>query len=128
MDTSPLVSDEIDAGREFLKKLNDFRPVLGACWLLEDESETRYLFIALDGLTVENTGEAYSEVLRISQEMTDHYIDPFRVKLIGCDHPVTKALLEFYQRYKGRARIRVDGQIFAGRSFADLYIYPPLTT
>ena len=102
MDTSPLVRDEIEAGAVFLQKLNEVRPVVAACWLREAENEERYLYAALDGLTDDDFDIAYSEVSRIVKTMKDDYIDPFRVKLIGKDHSVAKAVIEIYQRYSGR--------------------------
>ena len=127
MDTSPLVVDEIDAGTEFLKRLNAYRPVLAACWLRKDENEERYLYAALDGLTVDDTGLAYKEVLRVTQEMKDHYLDPFRVKLINQDHPVAKAVIEVYRRYPGRIPTNIGGRVFAGMAVEEVYIFPPPT-
>jgi hypothetical protein len=127
MDTSALVMDEIEAGAEFLKRLNAFQPVKAACWLREAESEERYLYAALDGLTVENSDLAYGEVLRIAGEMKDRYIDPFRVKLIDTEHPVAKAVMEIYRRYPGRIPTRFNGRIFAGLAVAEVYVYPQFT-
>lgn len=126
MDTSPLVIDEIDAGREFLKRLNAYRPVIAACWLRKDENEERYLYAALEGLTFEKTSDAYNEVLRITKEMTDLYLDPFRVKLVGEDDPVARAVRETYRRYPGRMPTRLNDRIFTGMSVTEVYIYPPL--
>ena len=49
MDSSPLVIDEIYAGREFLERLNEYAPVKAAGWLKRGEDEERYLCVALDG-------------------------------------------------------------------------------
>ncbi len=95
-----------------------------ACWLRESDDVERYLNAALDGLTVENTAIAYREVLRITQEMTDRYIDPFRVKLISPDHPVAKAIAEIYRKYARRFNPRFNGRVFAGTAPAEVYIYP----
>jgi hypothetical protein len=127
MDTSALVTDEIDAGAEFLKRLNTYQPVQAACWLRAAESEERYLYVALDGLTVANSDIAYREVLRIAGEMKDHYIDPFRVKLIDTEHPVAKAVMEIYRRYPGRIPTRFTGRVFAGMAVAEVYVYPQFT-
>lgn len=124
MGTSSLVVDEIDAGAEFLRRLNPYRPVVAACWLHEDVSQERYLHVALDGLTTENSDAAYLEVARIADEMTDYYIDPFRVKLIRPDQPVAKAVLGVYRRYPGRVPPRSDGSVFADA--VEVYIYPPV--
>jgi hypothetical protein len=126
MDTSPLVIDEIDAGIEFLERLNAYLPVTAACWLRKAENEERYLYAALDGLTVENSGDAYTEVLRITREMKDHYLDPFRVKLISRDDPIAKAVEELYRRYQAPIPTRFNGRVFAGRDVADVYVYPPV--
>ncbi len=127
MDTSPLVTDEINAGAEFLKQLHNYQPVMAGCWLRETEDEERYLYAVLDGLTDNKTGNAYLEVLRVTQQMKDHYIDPFRVKVIGNDHPIAKALAEHYRRYPGPIPTRPSGRVFAGSGFVEVYIYPPLT-
>src|SRR5580698_10005216 len=102
MDTSSLVMDEIEAGMEFLKRLHSSQPVAAACWLRGGEDEERYLYVALNGSIEDHFASAYLEVRRIAQEMKEHYIDPFRVKLIGENHPVARALLETYRRYPGR--------------------------
>jgi hypothetical protein len=124
MDSSPLVIDEIDAGTEFLKRLNAYRPVKAACWLRKSEDEERYLYVALDGLTVENTGIAYSEILRITREMKGLFLDPFRVKLISPDHPIGQAILDVYRRYPGPISTSYNGRVFASMSVAEVYIYP----
>jgi hypothetical protein len=125
MDTSPLVMDEIDAGKEFLMRLNTYQPVTAACWLREAENEERYLYVALDGLTDDNSDIAYGEVLRITREMKDRYIDPFRVKLIDADHPIATAIQQIHQRYPGRIPTRFNGRVFAGMAVTEVYIYPP---
>ena len=127
MDTSPLVRDEIDAGREFLKQLDAFKPVVAACWLREDEDAERYLYVALDGLTQDQIRVAYGEVSRITQAMKDIYVDPFRVKLITPDHPVAKAVMELYRRHSGRIPTPLNGRSLAGVPATEVYIYPPLS-
>ncbi len=124
MDTSALVMDEIETGAEFLKGLHAYSPVTAACWLRADENAVRYLYVALDGLTVDNSDIAYREVLRITQGMKDRFIDPFRVKLIRQDHPVAKAVHEIYRRYQGRIPAGFDGRMFPGQAVAEVYIYP----
>jgi hypothetical protein len=116
--------DEIEAGTEFLKRLNAFRPVKAACWLRKSEDEERYLYAALEGLTTDNTDIVYGEVRRITGEMKDHYIDPFRVKVISPEHRVAKAIAEVYHRFPGRIPPRFNGRVFAGMPVAEIYIYP----
>jgi hypothetical protein len=126
MDTSPLVSDEIDAGSAFLNELNRHRRVVAACWLRREETEERYLYAAIEGLTSENSDLAYGEVLRISNSMKTGFIDSFRVKLIGESHPIARELAEIYKRHPNHVPTRVDGGAFAGGGLEEIYIYPPV--
>ncbi len=126
MDSGTLVIDDIEAGKEFLKRLNSYRRVEGACWLRGEENETRYLHVALKGLTSENSREAYSEVSRITREIEDYYIDSMRVKLITDDDSVAKDLQETYRQYGIRkVPTNREGMGFGGTSAAELYIYAP---
>ena len=122
MDKASLVTDELDAGAAFIKQMNDYTPVMGACWLQTAEDGERYLYVVLDGLT--ERGAAYTEVLRIADAMTDHYIDPFRVKLIGPTDPIAKALTEIYRRFPARIPSRLNGSVFWGVGVAEVYMYP----
>ena len=118
--------EEVDAGTEFLERLHAYRPVKAACWLRVAEDEERYLYVALGGLTEENSDVAYDEVLRITGEMNGHYIDPFRVKLIPPTDRVADATIDIYKRFPGRIPTRFNGRVFAGMAVAEAYIYPPL--
>jgi hypothetical protein len=127
MDQAPLVIDEIEAGKEFIKRLHAYRPVKAACWLRSAEAGPRYLYVALEGLTENTTDAAYGEVLRIAEEMKDdYYIDPFRVKLIRTSDPIAKAIVEIYRRFPGRTPPRSPGPVLGGVPVAEAYIYPPL--
>jgi hypothetical protein len=124
MDQTPLVSDEIDAGAEFIRRLHGYRPVKAAFWLRRAEEGERYLHVALDGLTEHNINDAYVEVLRITQAMKDHYIDPFRVNLVTLDDPVVRAVLDIYRRFPGRVPPRYHGPVLGDVAVAEVYIYP----
>lgn len=125
MDTSPLVTEDIEAGAAFLKRLHAFRPVKAACWLHQAEDKERYLYVALDGLTTENIREAYDEVRRITNVLKDqYYIDPFRVNLIRPDEPIAQSVLEIYRRYPGRLPPRFNGHVFDMLPVVEGYVYP----
>ena len=126
MDKAPLVMDEIAAGEAFIKRLNDHAPVKAACWLRSDEGGERYLYVALDGLNENNTDIAYGEVIRVTQEMKDHYVDPFRVKLVSMNDPIAGAIVDIYRRFPGRVPPRFNGPVLGGVGVAEVYIYPQL--
>ena len=120
---APLVIDEIDAGKEFLKRLEAFRPVIAACWLRRMRTRSATSMWRFDGLTDENTSVAYREVLHVTQEMKDHYMDPFRVKLITQDNPVAKAVMDDTEQKKRASCERLERarrfvQWFLGEAFS----------
>jgi hypothetical protein len=127
MDQTPLVMDEIDSGEAFIKQMNNYSPVVGACWLRPVEDGERYLYVVLRDLTDDNADLAYREVLRIANQLKDReYIDPFRVKIIGLNDPIAKAIADIYRRYPGHIPTRYNGPVFGGQAVAEVYIYPPL--
>jgi hypothetical protein len=127
MDQTPLVIDEIEAGKAFIERLHSYAPVIAAWWMRNDDGGRRYLYVAIDGLQPGGNGPVYDEVYRVTQEMRDHnidYIDPFRVKVVGMYDPVAKAVVDLYRRFPGRIP-RFAGRSLGGVGVAEIYIYPP---
>jgi hypothetical protein len=56
--------------------------------------------------------------------MQTPYIDPFQVRLIGSDDPLTKAAIEVNRKYPGPMPTRLRGKDFGGVSVEEVYIYP----
>jgi hypothetical protein len=127
MDKAPLVIDEIEAGEAFIKRLHDYAPVKAAWWLRNADDGERYLHVAIDGLNVNNADLAYAEVLRITREMKDHYIDPFRVRVVSTNDPMAKAIMDIYRRFPGRIPPRLNGPVLGGVAIAEVYVYPQLS-
>lgn len=91
------------------------------------EEGERYLYVAIDGLNESDVDDAYVEVLRITQEMKDQYIDPFRVKVVSTNDPVAKAIMDIYRRFLGRIPYSFHGPVLGGVAVADVvYVYPEL--
>ena len=126
MDTSPLVIDEIEAGKAFIERMNAFAPVTAALWLKRDEDGQRDLYVAVEGYTPEKFEQAYSETLRIVEEMEDHYLSPLQVNIIDSSDPIARAITEFYDRYPKRSPARYPGYSLNGVPIVDAYIYQRL--
>jgi hypothetical protein len=127
MDQAALVTEEINAGTELVHEFDKFRPVKVAFWLKASDSEHRYLYIASDQIDDENRKAAYGEVLRLAQGIQSPFLDPFRVKVIGADHPLAKAAADVHRRFPARTvPTRFGGQSFGGMSVDDVFIYPPM--
>jgi hypothetical protein len=125
MDQEPLVIEQIDAGRKFLDVFEKYAPVRVAFWLKPSEDAGWYLHVASERIDFENLPRAYTEVLRMAQEVVDPNFDPFRVKLIGADDPLARAALDVYRRYPARIPTRFQGRVFGGMNVEGVYIYPP---
>jgi hypothetical protein len=126
MDKAPLVIDEIEAGAAFVKRMDEYEPVKAAYWLRSDEEGERYLHVAIEGLDEYKTDRLYGEVRRITGDMKDQYLDPFRVKVVSTNDPIAKAVMDIYRRFPDRAPPRFTGAVLGGVAVAEVYIYPQL--
>lgn len=124
MDQGPLVMEEIEAGADLVREFDNHEPVKAAFWLKANDEQNRFLYIASDGISAANLDVAYGEILRVVAQQQSPYLDPFRVKLIGTNHPLAQAAMDVHQRFPGRMATRQGGGTFGGESVDDVYIYP----
>jgi hypothetical protein len=124
MDQNPLVKELIDAGERFLERFEKPYPVAAAFWLKNRAKSRWYLYVLSAHIRDENIRDAYSEVLRITKEMTDHYFDPFQIKLLKMDNTIVEFAQDMQRRYPGR--VVADGYVptFVGVDVEGLYFYP----
>ena len=118
MDQGQLVSEEIDAGAELVRRLDQYAPVKAS------KEKQWYLYIASDQITDTNRGAAYGQVLRLAGELAGPYFDPFLVKLIPTSDPLAQAALEIHRRYPSGLVIRLGGTSFVGMGVDSVYLYP----
>jgi hypothetical protein len=124
MDSNPLVTEEIDAGAELIRRFQEYMPVEAAFWLNPSEDGAWALYIASPQMDVAKYDRGFAEILRIVREMKTPYIDPFQVRLIGSDDPLAKAAVEINRKYPGPTPTRFRGKNFGGVPVEDVYIYP----
>lgn len=124
MDQGSLVIEEIEAGEKFLRAFNSFFPVKAAFWLKASDDEQRYLYVASDAFETGDLRKVYGEVGRLVRGMQSMWLDPYRVKLVTGDDPLTIAAADIHQRFPGRMATRIGGGRFGGLTIDDVYIYP----
>jgi hypothetical protein len=124
MDTNTLVTEEIDAGAELIRRFQDSMPVEAAFWLNPSEEGRWALYIVSPRIDVASFDLGFAEILRLVREMQTPYIDPFQVRLIGSDDPLAKAAIEANRKYPGPTPTRVRGRGFGGVPVEEVYIYP----
>jgi len=124
MDQATLVSEQIEAGRDFLRRLDaTVLPVKTAFWIKEPDRRYWRLYIASDKIDDANQRVGLNEVARVAQEMRDPEIDPFRIRVIPGNKKVITAVLELQSFYPGKPIRR--GDIPLGDIYAEaVYIYP----
>jgi hypothetical protein len=123
MDQNSLVSEQIEAGAEFLGELCKSLPVQAAFWLKESDEAGWYLYVASEQITDENSDVVYGEVGPIVRRMQHPWLGVFQVKVLGADDRRAKAALDLQRRYPKRVPGRFPSQTFAGRSDAEVYLY-----
>ncbi len=125
MDQGPLVIEQIDAGSEFIDRLDEYVRVRAAFWMKTSDSGRWYLYVASDQINDSTKKAAYAEVSRVAREMDNPNLDQFQVMLIGSDDPLARAALNVHQRFAARVPTRVRDNPFGGVSVEEVYIYPP---
>jgi hypothetical protein len=128
MDQASLVTEEVDAGAELVRRLDRSIPVQAAFWVKDSDEAYWYLYIASDQIDDQNLDTAYGHVLRLASEMANPYLDPFQVKLIPTGDPLARAALDVLHRFPGRMATRFGGRVFGGMSVDGVYIYPASVT
>jgi hypothetical protein len=123
MDSSPLVSEQIEVGAEFLSGFCQYYPVQAAFWLKDSDEGRWRLYVALEQLTDENFDVVDDAVIRVARQIHDPWFNGFQVKVIGTDDPLAKIALDLQQRYPRRVPGRFPGDTFHGRSAAEVYLY-----
>ena len=119
------MTEETEAGAEFVRLFNETTPVTAAFWLKGGEEGLWHLYIASEQFNDRSLRPGYGEVLRLAGEITSLYFDPFQVKLVPTDHPFARAALDA-QRDLGKRAIRLRPVIFGGKVVDEVFIYPPV--
>jgi hypothetical protein len=129
MDYEPLVTERIEAGARFLREFEKYAPVSAAFWLRQSERRFWHLYVASDKITDDNFDLSYGEVVRITRQLRDPWLESSRVKVINTDDPAAQEALARQRLYPGRALPRVYDTFFGNVMADEVYIYPlPLPT
>ncbi|WP_309379257.1 hypothetical protein [Paludisphaera borealis] len=128
MDQKILVRDEIEAGANFIRTVNEAFPIQAAFWLYDTYEGQWFLYLASDRITDANTRKGYSHVLEAYNESPSLYLDPFQVKLISLKSPLAQEALTTYERYPSTTVKRINGWDFGGLTISGGYLYPPMIT
>jgi len=130
MGTETLVSQQIEAGEEFLKRFNNRRTVDVAFWMLPVDSEDWILHVASSSVDDSSFQEAYGDVLQAASEVRNPWLDPYRIKLIGIADPLATGVSSIRDRYRGGARMGTwyDRGAVAGIPNEGVYIYPEIAS
>ena len=125
INSQTLSIDKINAGEDFVFEFNKIIPVSSAFWLKITDEQHSYLYIASEKINDSNFDSAYTEVLLIAKSDRMKCLDPFKIKVIGSEDPLSKAAMDFKHFSSTKTiGIRLEG-CTVGNVFADeIYIYP----
>jgi hypothetical protein len=141
MDQDILVTDQTLYGRKLIDTLQESGfPVEVAFWGKPTEDDKWYLYLATPVVEQTDKREAYLHLQEVMRRTPDLWIDPWDVKVIGMNDPMTSAVIELLKAkaastsfaamppkpYPGMTRF--SGSTLGGISMDGAYIYPQLTT
>ena len=124
MDSTTLVSDELQAGADLVHRFNEDFEVDAAFWLKESDEDPWYLYIASDQINDDNRRDGYRSVMRAASEAPSVYLDPFQVKVVSARTPLAEAAAEINRRQPGPGATRLGPSPFGGQYIRAAYIYP----
>src|SRR4051794_12138606 len=107
MGPSTLVDQQIEAGARFLQEFHKYAPIQAAFWLQDDDSSEPWLYVVSDQITDDNFDVGYEEVGNIADRLQDPWFDLMRVKLIGADDQLAKAIADLQRSSPRRACLHV---------------------
>ena len=124
MDQVTLVNPQVKAGEWMLGEFAKCYPVKAAYWLRSDEDEDWYLYLASDKINDTNFDIAYGEVLTIARKSQNPWLNPFRVKVVGMEDPIARAIAEVTKNYPGETPILLNGATFGNVWIDGAIVYP----
>lgn len=122
-----LVTEQIDAGADFVRDFNDYVPVSVAFWVVSAKSDDVCLYVASDDIDDRNFDVAYGEVLRRLSGKRSQWLDPFQIKLLNSSDPIAQDAIRIRDRYPAPLVTRYGGSSLGGASIDGACIYPPIT-
>ena len=124
MDYGPLVTEQIESGRDFAMRFDSLaRPLRSAFWIREDEDSPWRLYLASAEIDDSNFNLAYEEVHRILSSDERMSLDPFQIKVIGATHRMARAILDIQRNYPASLEKRLSNLRSGDFHVEDAYIY-----
>ncbi len=126
MDQGPLVTEEIDAGAEMIRRFNQYAPIKVAFWLRAGGDDApRSLYLTSDQIQDADVYDAYGETGRLIDEIDSPYLTVFNIKVIDGTDPLALSVAEINKNHPKRHGTRLRWQTFGDLFVEDIYIYPP---
>jgi hypothetical protein len=124
VDQGPLVSEQINAGADLVRRFDaEYKPVQSAFWLKDyDDGEWR-LYLASDQIDDTNFHLAYSASNRLLGRGPHLWLDPFQVRVTGTGTPLVKDVLDIQQKYPGLLPNRLRQIRLGGEMYQEAFIY-----
>jgi hypothetical protein len=124
VDQATLVTEKLEAGKEFIDELTKVIPVKIAFWLKREDESQWYLYVASDDIRDVTKRSGYEKALRVALDLGNGNLDPFEVKLLKADDRLAVAAWEIQQRYQNKPRVLYRDRELGGVGIEGAYIYP----
>ncbi|MBY0229260.1 MAG: hypothetical protein K2W96_08290 [Gemmataceae bacterium] len=126
MDQGPLVSEWIEARAKLLPEFDKYAPLSVAFWLKDSDTGNWRLWLASPKISSRNFDIAYSEIGRLTRQMTYPSLDSTQVHMARGREKEVKAILAELARRGGKHPFRLRQEMAHGVYFEEAYAYPSL--
>ena len=129
MDQTILVNRRLEDVPRLMSQLEAANfEVKTAFWLYTSESGQWFLYIVSDVVDKDGGIVAYGRAYGVMRQLTDLRINPFEVKLIGLNHPLAKAVIDYLAQQRAPLPTWIDGMRLGDIYIESAYIYGGAST
>jgi hypothetical protein len=117
-----LVTEQIDAGNEFLRKFEESVGVVTAFWLKEPDEGKWTFYVASSQFNEGRLKPFYERMVQIARDMNNPSFDPFQVKFVKMNEPPVPAVLSFYETHPPTIPYHLHERLLGGVKVEEIYL------
>lgn len=118
-----LSGEELAAGLKFLECASKIYPIEVAFWMGRLDPKRYNLYEASPEFSRDNRVETGHRLKQVARELDSLFLDPWSIKTIELDEPVTQRAIELRQNRNGVAHSWSNPVKFHGRFVGPMYVY-----
>lgn len=122
-----LVDRKVEDGQKLIQELRCKGFDVSVAGWVQEESGLWYLYLGSKIVDDKGSFDAYKVLNQVLRQINNCGIDPFEIKLIGTEHPLSKEILDLHHRYPAPLHTLYRLHELGGMRIGEAHIYPPVT-